>query len=357
MARALRFATREQGLILEMQRSLIDVQSYEDIHQLTAGVLLPLCGADHFALGFASLDGSPGLQWVSLTAMALLKDYPLWALRDFVYRATMAKSNTVLSTSQMLRGKPLEEEETYQRSLAAGLRLRHALAALLVEPHQGNKGGIALYREGRRPFPNRAQRLVQEVTRDIKGAVSTVQRLYACRLEKDLLKAVSLEAGATLILMPHRSDIVRTNAVTPMVEKWFAPHELHLGVPREWMEKANQLSAQEGTPDPVSTRCTRNKDGVELRATFIRFPVRWSGRPLWEVRVVERPHWLRADWFAVFTRRERQVADLLNEGLVNKEIASKLGIAPGTVKKHVDAIFLKTDTHSRGEFVAKGRRS
>jgi len=52
------------------------------------------------------------------------------------------------------------------------------------------------------------------------------------------------------------------------------------------------------------------------------------------------------------TIRERQVIDLLGEGLSNKEIAQRLHIAVHTVKSHVHNVLEKLALHSRLEVVA-----
>jgi DNA-binding NarL/FixJ family response regulator len=52
------------------------------------------------------------------------------------------------------------------------------------------------------------------------------------------------------------------------------------------------------------------------------------------------------------TNRERQVIDLLGEGLSNKEIATRLHIAVHTVKSHVHNVLEKLALHSRLEVVA-----
>ena len=51
------------------------------------------------------------------------------------------------------------------------------------------------------------------------------------------------------------------------------------------------------------------------------------------------------------TARQRDVAGLLARGLTNKEIASVLGIGPGTVKTHVAAILRELDVTNRTEAV------
>lgn len=56
---------------------------------------------------------------------------------------------------------------------------------------------------------------------------------------------------------------------------------------------------------------------------------------------------------AVLTEREREVLDLLAQGLTNKEIAERLVITTNTVKRHLKAIFEKLDVHTRSGAAAK----
>jgi DNA-binding NarL/FixJ family response regulator len=56
------------------------------------------------------------------------------------------------------------------------------------------------------------------------------------------------------------------------------------------------------------------------------------------------------------TPREREVLQLLAEGLPNKTIAKQLGITDHTVKFHVNAIMSKLDAQSRTEAVVRATR-
>ena len=58
----------------------------------------------------------------------------------------------------------------------------------------------------------------------------------------------------------------------------------------------------------------------------------------------------------VLTPREREILTLLGEGLVNKEIAVRLGVSEHTVKTHLAAIYEKLDASNRAEAVATGLR-
>jgi LuxR family maltose regulon positive regulatory protein len=55
------------------------------------------------------------------------------------------------------------------------------------------------------------------------------------------------------------------------------------------------------------------------------------------------------------TEREREVVALLAAGLTNPEIAAKLVISPGTVKKHTSNIYSKLNVSNRTEAAARAR--
>ena len=55
------------------------------------------------------------------------------------------------------------------------------------------------------------------------------------------------------------------------------------------------------------------------------------------------------------TPREREVIELISEGLSNKRIAARLGVAPQTVKSHVRNIMEKLALHTRLQIAAYNR--
>jgi len=55
------------------------------------------------------------------------------------------------------------------------------------------------------------------------------------------------------------------------------------------------------------------------------------------------------------TTREREIVDLITDGLSNKEIATRLSIATDTVKSHVHNILEKLSLRSRVQVAARGR--
>jgi DNA-binding NarL/FixJ family response regulator len=57
------------------------------------------------------------------------------------------------------------------------------------------------------------------------------------------------------------------------------------------------------------------------------------------------------------TPREREVLDLLAEGLANRAVAERLGISTRTAQKHVENLFKKFNVHERGALIELATRS
>jgi LuxR family maltose regulon positive regulatory protein len=61
------------------------------------------------------------------------------------------------------------------------------------------------------------------------------------------------------------------------------------------------------------------------------------------------------EWLDPLSEREREVLDLVAQGLTNREIARALSLSISTVKVHTHHIYGKLDVHSRTQAVAKAR--
>ena len=54
----------------------------------------------------------------------------------------------------------------------------------------------------------------------------------------------------------------------------------------------------------------------------------------------------------VLTRRERQIAELVSEGLPNKEIGRRLGLSAGTIRVHLHRVYQKLAINNRTALAA-----
>ena len=62
-----------------------------------------------------------------------------------------------------------------------------------------------------------------------------------------------------------------------------------------------------------------------------------------------------ADPFPELTAREREILDLLAEGLRNSVIATRLGLSPKTVANHLSATFAKLQVADRAAAIVRAR--
>ena len=86
--------------------------------------------------------------------------------------------------------------------------------------------------------------------------------------------------------------------------------------------------------------------------------------PAWERFVSELHGFLsddvpatEADGFCELTPREREVLDLMAQGISNGQIAEELFISPKTVRNHVSRIFSKLDVSRRAEAIVQAREA
>jgi DNA-binding CsgD family transcriptional regulator len=122
--------------------------------------------------------------------------------------------------------------------------------------------------------------------------------------------------------------------------------------------RSESASLHQPRPAPTNSRGTRGipegltgstqsvgepagADGVTTRAAASTSPLRQASA----ARVSD----------GVLTQREHQVVLLVAEGLTNAEIAQKLWISPGTVRRHLENVFAKLGVHTRTAAVARVR--
>ena len=98
---------------------------------------------------------------------------------------------------------------------------------------------------------------------------------------------------------------------------------------------------------------TPDSTGGDLRAAIAGAARGFAMRPVLDEPALEDDE----GPLDALTTREREVLELLSEGLSNKAIASRLGISEHTVKFHLSSIFSKLGVSSRTEAVRRGVRT
>jgi DNA-binding CsgD family transcriptional regulator len=91
-----------------------------------------------------------------------------------------------------------------------------------------------------------------------------------------------------------------------------------------------------------------------VAAAFLTLGV-WMGARLFGAVPVPPPGNPQAAETLGLTAREREILDLLNTGLTNKEMAARLNVSPNTIKTHLAHLFEKLGAKRRTEALARAR--
>jgi DNA-binding NarL/FixJ family response regulator len=112
--------------------------------------------------------------------------------------------------------------------------------------------------------------------------------------------------------------------------------------------RVRAILSRESDPDDVISAIYAAHDGLVLLSA----PAAESWATVYDDRALEVETGLSEE----ITSRETDVLRMLAEGLVNKDIATRLGISEHTVKFHISSILDKLGASTRTEAVALGIR-
>jgi two-component system, NarL family, nitrate/nitrite response regulator NarL len=197
---------------------------------------------------------------------------------------------------------------------------------------------IRLYREALTELLGREPDL--EVGAAVATADQCLDAVHACRAEMVLVDGDAPDA---------------TDALARLKRLAQPPHVVALGLPEE--EAALVAYAEAG----VSAYVTREDSLAELIATLraaamgdLRCSSRTAGILMRHVAklAAELNSRAAAAQPVHLTRRELEIASLMDAGLPNKQIAQRLQIELPTVKNHIHHILEKLDVNGRGEATA-----
>jgi DNA-binding CsgD family transcriptional regulator len=167
--------------------------------------------------------------------------------------------------------------------------------------------------------------------------------LYAAAKARRVAAAVATgdrAAGELVVLSPSGAIDFRTATAGELLTRYF-PDEHDGRLPEavdSWRrQQTARLNGDGPLPDPAEPLTVR-RDGTRL-------VIRRLGHTL-----------LLSEETAALTRREREIMEQLGDGQSNAEIASRLCIAPSTVRKHLENIYAKLGVRTRTAAVARVRR-
>jgi DNA-binding CsgD family transcriptional regulator len=80
-----------------------------------------------------------------------------------------------------------------------------------------------------------------------------------------------------------------------------------------------------------------DRDDAAMTLVFEQAPEQPSRLPAWEV----------------LSKREQEIAELVSQGLTNKQIAERAFVTENTVKQHLKRVFAKTDVRNRAELMQR----
>lgn len=115
------------------------------------------------------------------------------------------------------------------------------------------------------------------------------------------------------------------------------------------MDDSQLLSAQDLRPEGMVLKTSDPGLLLECMDAVV------SGQPWIDPEIVERTNQAqeRAASAPPLTRRERELVELVRQGLRNRDIAAELGVTEGTVKVYLHAIFDKFKVDNRTELALR----
>ncbi|HET9932750.1 MAG TPA: helix-turn-helix transcriptional regulator [Polyangiaceae bacterium] len=311
-------------------------------------LLVRLVPADCGALGVSASGRLEDYEWtVADLPTGFFAMYGEMAGHDFVRDSVVRSPNRVLRDQDMIDRTNLERNLFYRRAREVGTPIEQVMAVMLHVDDRW-QGGLSLYRDRRAPFSalerDRLQRLAPALA-------NTVRRCQLLERARDLGAALEVlltkQGGAVVVANARAVELTRSDGATPLLESWFAPSERsEPQLPAPLADALLQFAHEPRQSSP--RRWSRPGASSTLLVDFVELENdRSHGR--WMLRFRESRHttpWPPA-WEALLTPREREVVACIAQGWDNRLIATELGCAETTVKRHLQNIFVKLGVETR----------
>jgi DNA-binding CsgD family transcriptional regulator len=341
--------SREDKVKLELLEALGSSLDVRLVLERVYPLLVQLVPADYGALGVSASGKPEDFEWiVAKMPKAFFAAYPEMAGHDFVRQSVAKQPNIVLRDSDMVERSTLESNVMYRRAREVGAPLEQVMAVMLHIDDRW-QSGLSLYRERRRPFSEREQRTLQQLTPAISNAVRNCHLFGAAMGWSAALETLLHAHGAaTIIASANGTEIARSDGAAGLLEKWFAPHERRADrLPQVLSALLGRVESETSADGPPVVWRRRSAD-TTLEVSIL--PLAGYGRlSRWVLELRELSHSLcvPAKWALLLTGREQQVVASVLRGWDNRLVAAELGCTEATVKKHLQRVFDKLGVESR----------
>lgn len=204
--------------------------------------------------------------------------------------------------------------------------------APVVKPPRSPSLGRALVVDDDAGWRSLLSEMLMEIGFTVRECSGYGEALGCLRREKFILAVVDLALSGEGWQSPHQRNEMEGYRLLEMARTLNIPSILISGA-------ASKDSIQRAYSEHGVFACLEKQ--TFDRASFCRLAQEATQR--------RRP----SGDLAILTDREREVLELLAQGMTNKEIAERLLVSANTVKRHIKAIFEKLDVHTRAAAVAK----
>jgi DNA-binding CsgD family transcriptional regulator len=240
-----------------------------------------------------------------------------------------------IKLSDYLTGRQLHRLEIH-RDFFRPCGIEYRLVVGLPAPRSHTKCFLFDRGAGRRDYEER-DRLVLDLL------LPHLAACYAAARDRRLAAALTVgeaASGALVVLAPSGRVDFADPAAGELIARYF--------------EGASPGRLPEQIQDWLGYRSRRFDGNGSLPAPDVPLTVARIGSRL-VVRRIGHVLLLREE-DALLTAREREIVELLAEGMSNGEIAIALTLAPTTVRKHLENIYAKLGVHTRTAAVARVRQ-
>ncbi|MEN9578804.1 MAG: hypothetical protein RJA70_1813 [Pseudomonadota bacterium] len=316
-------------------------------------LLSRLVAADYGAVGVSSSGRAANFEWtVAHLPPAFFDAYPEVAAHDFVRAAVATAVEVVICDQTMVSRSQVEQNMMYGRAREVGAPIEQVMAVML-EVDERWQSGLSLHRDRRRPFSEVERARLQRVTPALKNAVRNCHLFGVANDWKHALeKLLTSSSSAILLLTFDGREVARSDATTRLLDHWF-PGEYQASRLPPKLIAAFEAIRRKGGDSPRFML-----PGTALQVSFSAMTA-YAGAARWLLHFEEQSlgvafpgHWRRK-----LTARQQEVTSCVLQGWDNRLIASELGCANATVKKHLQSVYDSLGVGTRAALIVQAAQA